>query len=461
MNIFSLSIAYIKQNKLSAFLNVLLLSLGIGTIIILLLFSHQFENNLSNNSKDIDAVVGAKGSPIQLILSSVFHIDAPTGNISMQEAISVLDMQAVEHAIPLALGDSYHGFRIIGTTVSYPNHYGAQLQKGQYWNKNFEVVIGSEVAKTENLELGDHIISSHGIRSGGPEHEDQPFTVTGILKNTDTVLDRVILTGVPSVWAIHHHQDADADNHEHEHENEHDDGNDEELNHDHDEQHTENESEQHGHEEHTESHEHDSEKEHKADSESGKYFSFMNPENMDQELTAMLITYRSPMAATSFPGTINRETDMLAAAPGFEIARLLSMLGIGLDAISVFGFVLIVTATLGVFITLYNALKERKYDLAIMRTMGGSRFTLMNILLLEGLILATGGALLGIGLGHAAITVLGEAFYQARQFDLTGWIWLTSEFWLLLAALGIGIISSLIPAIQAYRTDISATLAHH
>lgn len=449
MNLFQLSIAYIRQQKLRTFLNVLLLSLGIGTIVILLLFSYQFEENLTKNSAGIDVVVGAKGSPVQLILSSIFHMDTPTGNISLEEAKTLLDNPAIGMVIPLALGDNYRGYRIVGTTKEYSDHYKASLQSGDFWSSNFEVVIGADVAKAEEIAIGDEIVSSHGLSSSGHKHDEKPLTVVGILEESQTVIDRLILTGVPTVWAVHEHEE-DEEHGEHGEHREHDIHNPEEEEHHHAEAHHDSPTSAEassGHEKNIQA------------PGSGSQFSFMTPANMEQELTSLLITYSSPMAAAMFPRYVNSETDMQAAAPGFEIARLLNLLGIGLDALRIFGIILILSAALGVFIALYNALKERQYDLAVMRTIGGTRTNLLTILMLEGLILSIAGCLLGFIIGHGAIAILGEAFYEARQFNLTAWTWISSEVWMLGVALGIGIISSLIPAIQAYRTDISTILS--
>ncbi|MDR9366659.1 MAG: FtsX-like permease family protein [Balneolaceae bacterium] len=460
MNLLRLSIAYIRQQKLRTVLNVLLLSLGIATIVILLLFSYQFEKNLNRNAAGIDVVVGAKGSPIQLILSSIFHMDAPTGNISLKEAKNIIENRAVKSAIPLALGDNYRGFRIVGTTKEYANHYQVSLKNGRFWRSNFEIVVGSDVFASEQLSIGDDIISSHGLSSSGHAHSKKPLTVVGILEESNTVMDRLILTGVPTVWAVHEH----ADEADHVHESE---GYDHESEyHSHDDQHgAHNHDEDHREEEYQKSRVADGQisvpdNESELQSESSNaHFAFMTDENMDKELTSMLITYASPIAAAMFPRYVNSETDMQAAAPGFEIARLLNLLGIGLDALRIFGIILIFSAALGVFIALYNALEERQYDLAIMRTIGGTRTTLLTIVILEGLILSVAGCLLGFVIGHGAIALLGESFYQARQFDLTALIIVPSEVGLLGLAIGIGIISSLIPAVQAYRTDISAILS--
>ncbi|MCH8503501.1 MAG: FtsX-like permease family protein [Ectothiorhodospiraceae bacterium] len=141
-----------------------------------------------------------------------------------------------------------------------------------------------------------------------------------------------------------------------------------------------------------------------------------------------------------------------------ETTRLLQLLGVGLDALRAFGWLLIAAAGLGVFIALYNTLQQRRYDLALMRTLGASRWKLVGHVLLEGLLLAGLGALLGIAAGHVAAELLGNAFRQTQQLELTGWIFYPQELWLMLLALAVGALAALIPAIQAYRTDIAQTL---
>jgi putative ABC transport system permease protein len=173
----------------------------------------------------------------------------------------------------------------------------------------------------------------------------------------------------------------------------------------------------------------------------------------------MLITYSSPLAAAQFPRYVNAETSMQAAAPAVEITRLLNLLGVGLDAIQIFAYVLIFASVLGIFIALLNSMKERKYDLAIMRTLGGSRWKLFMHIIVEGILISVAGALLGILLGHAAIEGLGILFAEAQQFDVTGFVFIPGEVWILALAIGIGVFSSLFPAIQAYRTDIAETLS--
>lgn len=420
MNLVTLSLNYIRAQRLGTVLNLLLLALGVATIAILLLFSHQLQERLSRDGRGIDLVVGAKGSPIQLILSSVYHIDVPTGNIPLQDAELLTRNPAVKQAIPLALGDSHHGFRIIGTTPDYPRHYGAEPVQGRLWEKPMEAVLGTAAAARLGLAVGDSFVGAHGVVQAGEVHEERPYRVVGVLKPSGTVLDRLILTSVESVWRIHE---------EEEHERRPPAGGDAGTP--------------------VEREDHDRKQ---AETETGKH-------EEEREITALLIQYRSPLAAATLPRHVNSQGALQAAAPAFETARLLTLLGVGLDTLRAFGLLLIFTAGLGVFIALYNALKERRYDLAIMRTLGASRATLLRHILLEGLLLVFAGTLIGIVLGHTVAEALGAWLKQTRQLELSGWTWVGAELWLFALALGVGLLAAILPAIQAYRADIARILA--
>ena len=148
-------------------------------------------------------MVGAKGSPLQLILSSVYQADFPTGNIPLAEAERWRRHPLVESAIPLALGDNLAGFRIVGTEHAYAEHYGASLAAGRLWQAPFEATIGARVAADTGLAAGDRFVGSHGLAGGGAEHGAHAYTVVGVLAPSASVLDRLVLTPIESVWEVH------------------------------------------------------------------------------------------------------------------------------------------------------------------------------------------------------------------------------------------------------------------
>jgi putative ABC transport system permease protein len=418
MSLLGLSLAYIRARALNAALNLLMLALGVGTIVLLLLFSAQLQDRLSRDARGIDLVIGSKGSPLQLILSSIYHVDFPTGNIPLAEAERWASHPLVAEAIPLALGDSLAGFRIIGTEPAYAEHYGAELATGRLWDRPFEATLGAAVAQRTGLAVGDRFVGSHGLAAGGPEHGEHAYTVVGVLAPSASVLDRVVLTPVESVWLAH-----GIEAHDDHEEGDHDDDGD--------------------HAGHGDA------------SASGETAASERP----PEITSLLVRYKSPVAAVQLPLLVNQQSALQAASPALESTRLLSLVGVGVDTLRGFGLLLIVTAGLSVFIALSNAMQERRYDLAVMRTLGASRRQLFAQPLIEGLLLAGGGAILGLLLGHAVAALAGRLAPQARNMGLSGWMWLPEELYVLALALVVGLLAALLPALQAYRTDIAAVLA--
>ncbi|AOM76084.1 ABC transporter permease [Pedobacter steynii] len=383
------------SKPLSSALNIMLIAFGTGILTILLLASNQIAQKLDNNSKDIDLVVGAKGSPLQLILSSIYYIDFPTGNIPLKEAKELSRSPFVKRAVPLALGDNYNGTRIVGTDSNFVGIYKLKVQSGKFWEKDFETTIGSAVAESQHLKIGDTFYGAHGLTGNSDVHKSHQYVVAGILEPQGNVTDNLILTNIASVWKMH-------DDHEE-----------------------------------TEAHEHGDE---------GK------------ELTSLLIQYRSPMSVAMFPRMVNETTNMQAASPAQESTRLFSLIGVGVETLQWFAVLIMLIAAISVFVNLYNSLKERKYDLAIMRTLGASRGKLFLIIIAEGIILTLAGTIIGIALGHLALQFIG-AYQESSQARLSGLIFLKDEIYLFVAGLAIGIFAAIIPAIQAYRSNISRILS--
>ncbi|WP_026955476.1 ABC transporter permease [Algoriphagus vanfongensis] len=410
MNLFKLSWKYLTFRPLSTGLNVLLLALGLAIITVLLLIQDQFEKKMNQDAAGIDLVVGAKGSPLQLILSSVYHVDFPTGNIAMEEAQKISRSRLVKNIIPMALGDNYQGYRIVGTNHDYLDLYQVQFAEGEPWKMPFDVVLGAEMARQSQMKVGDTFEGSHGISEGSHDHEEHAFKVTGVLEPQGNVVDRLVLTSIESVWYTHDEADS-----------------------------TESESS------------HDLF--HQPVAERG----FPQTEQ-ERELTTLLLQYRSPMAAIQLPRMINSGTGMQAASPSFEMSRLFELLGVGISLLQGLALILIGISGLGIFIALYNSLKERKYDLAILRSIGASRMQLVMLVFLEGLTLTFLGAVLGIVLGHGFLAGIISVNDQGVAASLNPWVFLQDELWILVFALGVGIVASLIPAWSAYQTSIAKQL---
>jgi putative ABC transport system permease protein len=456
MSLLGLSLAYIRARALNAALNLMLLALGVAMIVLLLLFSAQLEDRLTRDSRGIDLVIGGKGSPLQLILASIYHVDFPTGNVPLVETERWAEHPLVAEAMPLALGDSLAGFRIVGAEHAYALHYGAELSAGRLWQEPFEATLGAQVAANTGLGVGDTFVGSHGLAGGGPAHGEHPYTVVGVLEPTASVLDRIVLTPIASVWLVHGMAPHEHDEGEHplvapaegdEHKAERAD-----------------EQAQVPSDEHARAGDHVGEAGDRANEHADEHGKEPTPAahrgaERPLEITALLIRYASPIAAVQLPRLVNQESALQAASPAFETARLLSLVGVGIDTLRGIGLLLIATAGLSVFIALSNAMQERRYDLAVMRTLGASRRQLFTQPLLEGFLLAGAGALLGILLGHGVAEAVGRLLPEGRNMGLSGFIWLPEEFYVLLLAMLVGLLAALLPAIQAYRTDIAAVLA--
>lgn len=414
MNLPFLVWSYLKSRPLNTALNIFLLSLGIAVITILLLFNNQLQQKITDNARGIDLVVGAKGSPLQLILCNIFHIDFPTGNINLKEAEKISKNRLVKKAIPMALGDSYNGYRIVGTNHLYAEQYKAELSTGEWFETDMDVTLGSGVAGALRLKVGDRFESTHGLTTEGHSHDEQKFLVTGIMSTTNSVLDNLILTNVESIWKVH-------------------------------EVHSEDET----HEEH----------QNDSISNPSPLVSSVESGDSTREITSLLIQYRSPMGAVQMPRWVNSQSSLQAASPAFETARLFSILGVGVDIVKAFAYVLIFISGLSIFIALYNSLKERRYDMAIMRSMGASRGKLVSAILMEGGVLTFLGSLIGLLMGHFALVLMGNLIEETQKAGISGLVFYHEEWIILVGSLLLGLVCAIIPAIQAYRTDISKVLA--
>ncbi len=442
MNIGKISVSNIRYKPLSAFLSIMLLAFGVGIIIMLMGTTEQLEKQFTKNIKGIDMVVGAKGSPLQLILSSVYQIDAPTGNISLQEFQKLSKNPLVEKAIPLAYGDNYEGYRIVGTTNEYAKHYEAELAAGKWWSKSGEVTMGARAAELTGAKLGTKFSGSHGLINDMDHHDHFSYTVVGIMKPTGTVIDKLILTEVSSVWAVHdsHGEEAHATETDTTNITYRDSNNAvAEVN-------VDTPATAHNHDDHEGDH-HQHEEETQTNSDEGR------------EITAGLIKFRSPMGNLTIPRMVNQNTNMQAALPAIEVNRLFSLMGTSVQILRILAFLIVFISAISVFISLYQSLKERKFELALMRTMGASSGQLFLIVLIEGLLIATLGYIFGLILGKAALYAISQMAEGAYQYSLQ-MTWLTvNEALLLPAALGIGFVAAIIPAFQAYRLNISKVLS--
>jgi putative ABC transport system permease protein len=406
---------------LNTILSIILLTSSVAIITTLILVEKQFEEKFTKNIDGVDLVMGAQGSPLQLILSSVYHVDAPTGNISYDSAKVWMQHPFVEKAIPLAFGDNYRGFKILGTTADYLEKYEAKIADGKIFENNFEVVLGSEIAQKLSLSVGDEFYGSHGDAAEGHVHEEYAYKIVGIASPTGKVVDNLILCTIPSVWQMHGDHGA-----------------------------TESENLSHGEEGHVhvEGDDHD----HHQD---------VTIDEPGMEITAVLLKFRNKMGIVTWPRIIAQNTKMQVASPALEVNRLFSLFGIGIQALQYLAYGIMLISGISIFIALYNTLKERKNEFALLRVNGAKRMQLTQLVLIESLLLCIVGFIFGTILGRVALVLISNSAEQdfKMSFNPYEFLW-NKEGVLFLLTIGVGIIAALIPAIKAYKLNISKTLAN-
>ena len=447
----------IIHKPLNSILCVCLLLFGVSIISVLILIQHQLEQKFERDLENIDLVVGAKGSPLQLVLSAVYHIDAPTGNINFAEAKTLMNNPMVEEAIPMAYGDSYHGYRILGTTEDYLNKYSAQFREGHIFQKSMQAVLGAKVARTSKLKIGDTFYGSHGQVEGVHVHNEYAYQVVGILENTNSVVDNLVLTNIESVWEVHndnhgHEPEAEEAQHSKNHEeHEHHDDSENEREHEH--------KTNHEHEinhKHEGNHEHQTKQVHENESKLKKSKTIHNPDSLD--ITAVLLKYKTRNSAMGMPRYINQQTNMQAVIPALEVNRLFYMLGVGTTTLKWIAGGIIFMAGFSVFLVLYSRLRERQYELALMRSVGYRTKDLFGLLLYEGLLLAGIGYIFGWLLSRIGLYFISRQ--AENDFNLHfGGQWINEEISLLFLTIFIGVVASLLPAWKAMRMDVSAKLS--
>ena len=399
------SFRLLKEKRLSSFLSILLLAFGVGLISLMLSVEKQINETFRNNLKGIDLVVGAKGSPLQIILSSVYHIDAPTGNIAAKDAKDIAKSPFVNSAIPLSFGDSFKGYKILGTTTTYLHLFDAEIQAGTLYSNAFEVVLGANAATNLNLQTGDTFFGNHGLAAESiEEHSDHPYKVVGVLKTNNSVLDNLIITSLNSVWNSHDHS-------------------------------------------------------HSAKSEAAIVTDLKEIDDA-KNITSMLIKYRGKMGAVQLPRKINSTSNLQAAVPAIELNRLIQNLGVGISTLKYLAYLVVFISAISVFIALYGILKDNLYELALIRSFGASPLVLFRIVLQQGVLLATVGFLAGIALSALGGFVLNH--YTESNFKLNVMVDLLSleTLVILTSTLLTGIISALIPALTAFKLNVSKVLSH-
>ena len=403
MSLVSMAWRYLKFRWLVTLLTIVGIGIGVALVTAVLALRHQSEQALSKDAGLFDLVAGGKGSPLQLVLSSVYHLDSPTGNLPYSDYERFRRDPRVLWSAPVGLGDNYSGFRIVGTEAHFfelTDRNGNpffEFERGQIFEDRFEVVLGSQVAAGTGLEIGDTFLGTHGLVEvpGAEVHRDFPYRVSGILSPTGTAQDRAIFGTLSSVWEIHETEDR---------------------------------------------------------LHSAILGSALLESQQKLETTAVLFRLKNPGLRLWMADEIRNSTDGIAAVPINEIMRFQrGIIGPVQKALLAVAAAVVGVACITVLITLHQAAERRRRDIAILRSLGAARGEVAALVFYEGLLLTGAGIILGLVLGHGGLAVGVHAFHEATGLLLNPWRITESEF-LALLAIGIcGSIASFFPAISSYR----------
>ena len=348
MSFLSMAWRYLHFRWLVSLLTISGVAVGVALVCAVLALRHESERALSRDAGLYDLVAGGKGSPLQLVLSSVYHIDSPTGNLPYADFERFQRDPRILWSAPVGLGDNYAGYRIVGTETQFfdlPDRQGKpffQFAQGRRFG-SFEVVLGSQVAQSTRLEIGDTFFGTHGLVEvpGAEVHRDFPYRVCGILAPTGTAQDRAIFGTLASVWEIHETEDR---------------------------------------------------------LHSAIQGSALLEGRQERETTAILIRLKTPGLRLWMADEIRKGTDGIATVPINEILRFQrGIIGPAQKALLAVASAVVGVACLTVLITLHQAAERRRRDIAILRSLGANRREVVAVLVFtEGLLLTGAGILLGL-----------------------------------------------------------------
>ncbi len=386
------------------------LSIALSTLLLLGIerIRQDVRNNFSQAVSGTDLIVGARTGSVQLLLYSVFRIGNATNNIRWSSAQTLAQHRAVAWLVPISLGDSHHGFAVMGTTGDYFEHFrhGAReplrLGQGRAFNGLFEVVLGAEVAQRLGYRLGQNVVLSHGDGAfEANDHDDKPFTVVGILSPTGTPVDRTLHISLAAMEAIHIDWRSGA----------------------------------------------------KLPGQAVSAEQAAQHDLTPRTISAALIGLKNRAAVFAVQRDVAafRDEPLLAILPGVALDELWDIVGYGERGLLAMSALVSVVSLAGLVAVILAGLNERRRELAILRAVGAGPRQVLALLALEGALVTAAGVLLGMALGAAALLLLGD-WVQARFGIALGlgapsaaeWAWIA-------AVLAGGWLASLVPGWRAYR----------
>lgn len=452
MTLLLLGVRLIQQRRVVFLLTALSIAAGTALVVGILLLHTASKQAFSQKDTGYEVVVGAKGSPLQLVLHTMFHIGTPVGNISHSVADKLLSDRRVRYALPMVFGDNVQGYKVVGTTAQffdtfeYRKSHVVSVQKGARFQQDYEAVLGSEVAAKTGLQIGNSVVMVHGMHEEGAAHEHRAIVITGILAPTHTALDRGIFTTMETVWDAHYREyreqqrEAEALLEEADAESEEAEG----------KHHDADKGEHHHHHHAGEGGHHH----HEGDSDMPASI----PDDFTT-ITSIAVQLKSPIFFESFVRAVNEGTTAQAALPMREIAGLFAVVGNINNVLLALSWSVIVVGAFSMFIAMYTSLHERRREMAILRSLGAHRRTVFALVLVEAAATGVVGALAGVCISHLVLLLAAPYVQTAIGVPLEAGNIHGFEFTVIAGVVGIAMAVALLPAVQVYRVDVADSLA--
>ncbi|PMN70393.1 ABC transporter permease [Enterovibrio norvegicus] len=411
MTIFKLALQSLKNRKATALLTVLTVAISVVLLLGVERVRTQAKDSFANTISGTDLIVGARSGQVNLLLYSVFRIGNATNNIDWKSVEDIKSNPAVKWTIPIALGDSHRGFRVVGTTEEYFKHYrfgqkqALSFREGEPFDGLFDTVIGAEVAKKLGYSLGDSIVIAHGLADKKfSRHDNLPFVVTGILAPTGTPVDRSVHVSLPAIEAIHIGWESGA-----------------------------------------------------------QLGTGISAEDIDIEtlqpdqITALFVGLNSRIQTFALQRNINEYTKepLTAIMPGIALHELWSLMSVAEQALLVVSGFVVIAGLMGMLSSLLTSLNERRREMAILRAMGARPSHIFVLLVSEALLLTALGIVLGVVTLYGVLAVASPFVLSHYGLQLSA-SWLSMHEWMLMGiVLSAGFLVGVFPALRAYKQSLS------
>jgi putative ABC transport system permease protein len=461
MSLWKIAWRSIQQRSLASLLTAVSMALGVMLVVAVLVINSVVHQAFHRGGEGYDLIVGPpKGSNLELVLSSIFYVGQPISTLpySVYHDLyeSRIGLGLVQIAVPICLGDSYEDKRVVGTTpdmfdkLTYFGDQKYEFAEGENfkWPKDekdesefFKAVAGASAARQLKLKVGDQFRPTHGV-VGKSEHKHGAFTVVGILKPTGTPNDNALFVNIEGFYRVGGHAGkAGAALQENEPEAKANGKTEKKPG---TEARARPEAEEH-HDAHDE-HEHDEHKE---------------IDYSKAQVSAVLVCLYPDKESQSrtLAAEINNRKDAQAAIPSVEISRLFEVIVGNIEVVLlVFAVMIVLVAGIGIMVSIYNSMNDRRHEIAIMRALGARRSTVMMVILLESILLSLGGGLLGLGLGHGLLAIAGPWIAEKVNLPLSMLDFRAIELILIPGLIALASIVGYLPAVAAYRTDVGKSL---